>query len=492
MTHSTRLPAVATALVVAALSFPALAGDVLFTAGSLPTNFGPIDVAAADLDGDGDLDLVVAESFFNQVSVRLGDGAGGFAPASVHPVGAQPQSLLLAHMDGDGLLDLVTAEAGAGSVSVSRGLGGGAFAAAVPVGVGTQPRGLACGDIDADGDLDVVVAHDSLATPVCVLLNDGAGVLTLASVLPPGFSAAAVALADVAGDALPELLVCDATNARLAVWERDGGADGGFLHLDAVVLPAAPGGLDVADLDGDGRLDAVVALAGGASLARMLGMPGGGFGPPQLHPTGNTPSRLRLADVDGDERLDAVSISALSNALTTLVGDGAGGFAAPVTLATGSFPTGLTVADLDGDFFPDVAVANSFGTSLSVYIAGAGPWVDLGGGVDGAWGPAFLEASGSLVPRQAVVLVPHGAPAVTPGLLFLGLTRLDAPFFGGTLVPQVSAALNVRAEVPTSFKWPEHAPPGLVVYLQAWFQVGGTAGGTVVGTDALRAVTQSP
>ena len=152
---------------------------------------------AGDVDGDGRVDLVVANTGQNRAAILAGDGAGGFAPARLVGTGARPRALQFADMDGDGGLNIVTASDGtirnlwvltnrgggdfAGIAHVS--IGGEArslriadgFAPARLVGTGARPRALQFADMDGDGGLNIVTASDGTIRNLWVLTNRGGG-----------------------------------------------------------------------------------------------------------------------------------------------------------------------------------------------------------------------------------------------------------------------------------------------------------------------------
>lgn len=146
---------------------------------SVPAGPGPSAVALADLDGDGHLDLAVADRWTSEVLVRPGDGAGGFGAASAFPVGPGPLAVRAADLDRDGDQDLVTADGFSDSVSVLLGDGHGEFASTVTADFdldGARDLAVAnlnsdsAGDLDGDGGPDLVVANLGEDT-VTVLLD---------------------------------------------------------------------------------------------------------------------------------------------------------------------------------------------------------------------------------------------------------------------------------------------------------------------------------
>jgi hypothetical protein len=151
----------------------------------------PRSIIVADLTADGLLDVATADDLSPAgATVLLGTGGGGFSAPLQYPAGINPRSIVGADLDGDGWSDLAVADASPlnqslAGVSILRNLGNGLFAPSVVWTAGAQPLSIAAGDIDRDGDMDLVVAncsecHDPF-TPnfglsgVTVLLNDGGG-----------------------------------------------------------------------------------------------------------------------------------------------------------------------------------------------------------------------------------------------------------------------------------------------------------------------------
>jgi hypothetical protein len=129
----------------------------------------PTSVAAGDVNGDGNFDLVTANGWDNEVRVLLGDGLGAFGTAQNFAGGGGP---VLGDFNGDGKPDIVTSNTNDGAVSVLLGTGTGSFKLPVVVTTGNFPLGVAAGDFNGDGWLDAVTAN-SYGT-VSVLINDHA------------------------------------------------------------------------------------------------------------------------------------------------------------------------------------------------------------------------------------------------------------------------------------------------------------------------------
>ena len=143
----------------------------------------PSSVAVGDFNGDGVLDLAVANEgtppFYadGSISVLLGVGDGTFAAERRFGVGSGPHSVAVGDFNGDGKPDLAVANSGTSpnypdsSISVLLGLGDGTFAPDRRFGVGSAPSSVAVGDLNDDGALDLAVGDD-VSSDVAILLNN--------------------------------------------------------------------------------------------------------------------------------------------------------------------------------------------------------------------------------------------------------------------------------------------------------------------------------
>ncbi|MGW4699687.1 FG-GAP-like repeat-containing protein [Streptomyces sp. NPDC004285] len=222
----------------------------------------PADVSVGDFDEDGKPDLATSNTNTNNVSVVLGNGDGTFGAAAQTGLGAGtgPQGIAAADVDGDGHLDLVTANTINGTLSVLAGDGDGGFGApsSIPAGV-TLPSELKLADVDEDGTLDAVLVAPGVPGRIAVLLGDGAGGFGTASVLSAGANLTSVSVSDLNGDGHVDLVAASSETSEAVVLEGDGtGAFGAPLAF-GLNGGSNPQATAVADLDGDGRPDVVTA-----------------------------------------------------------------------------------------------------------------------------------------------------------------------------------------------------------------------------------------
>jgi hypothetical protein len=159
----------------------------------------PHSVFCADSDGDGDVDLVLANNGSDNVSVLNNNGDGTFHDPIYYGAGTAPHSVFCADLNGDGHLDLAVANDGSDDVSILKSNGDGTFQDAVSYGAGGCPWSVSCADLDGDKDLDVAVANYD-DDNVSILKNNGDGTFVSAVNYGAGDGPLSVFCADLDGD----------------------------------------------------------------------------------------------------------------------------------------------------------------------------------------------------------------------------------------------------------------------------------------------------
>lgn len=335
-----------------------------------PVGPHPFFLAAADLDGDGRLDLVAANMDSDSVSVLLGKGDGTFAAKMDYTVGRGPSAVAIGDLDGDGKPDIAVPNNGQGSTAtILFNDGKGAFGGRVDVTTAGVPLGIAIGDLNGDQTADLVVTDKNDA--VSIFLNNGNRTFAPKVDLAAADYPWDVTLADLDGDGRRDIVLGnDGDAATLGVFLDDG--KGGFAPRLDLPVPTTMGTVTVADLDGDGKPDIV--SGNESTLSVFLNQGNGNFAPRVDYPTGWNAYSVIAADFDGDGWLDLASVTAVNqdgkagSTVNLLSNQGDGTFSAATTYTTGRYPTSLAGGDFNGDGWTDLAVSDGDDDSVSVLL----------------------------------------------------------------------------------------------------------------------------
>jgi hypothetical protein len=243
----------------------------------------PVSVLAQnfhDLNGLGILDLAVANHNDNTIFIYQGNGDGTFKQPSVIqlPSGYNPAALAAGDFNGDGHLDLVVADEGNASVSVFLGNGDGTFQPRADYAAGNSPVWVSTNDFNGDTVLDLAVANKQDNTVSILFGNSntvaagatatGTGTFGTQTIYPAGTNPTSIAVADYNIDGLPDLAVTDlGDNAISLLLNLGGGTFGPNFELPVGTSPVA---IVTADFNGDGRPDVAVANNGSANVSVIL------------------------------------------------------------------------------------------------------------------------------------------------------------------------------------------------------------------------------
>jgi hypothetical protein len=313
-------------------------------------------LATDDLDGDTRLDVIAALPLANRLWVMRGDD-GGLAPPVTVYMGTRPVAVATADLTGDGIVELIAANQGSNDITVRPGDGTGGFGAAATRASGSGPRALATGDWNNDGLLDVAVALFA-ADRIAVHLGAGTPLVGPAITRPAGDGPVDLVAAEMNGDGNLDLVVVSSLTDQVLV--LPGLGNGLFGAATALAVGASPQAVAIDDLDGDGQLDLVVANQNGPSVSVIRRRAAGGFQPAVTIALAAAPADIALADLDDDLDLDAVvTIGGTADEVVVLLGDGAGGFAGQSSSPVDDEPRSLLVADFDLDGADDAIVASA-------------------------------------------------------------------------------------------------------------------------------------
>ncbi|MEA3212589.1 MAG: large repetitive protein [Chthoniobacter sp.] len=332
----------------------------------------PHDLVTADLNGDGRPDLVNVNGYSNLIEVRLNQTAGGAAPprfgaAVSFATPLFPIAAAIGDLNGDGLLDLAVANRDGLSVSVllsqtAPGATAPSFAVQVAFLAGTRPGFVTIGDVNGDGRPDLAVGnYDS--DDVSILLNQTAPGATAPSfaapvAFPVGDNPAGLSLSDLNGDGRPDLVSANFLSDNVSVrlnQTAPGATAPSFGAQSTFAAGDGAFGLGVGDLNGDGRPDLAVTNSNSTTVSVLLNRttPGAitpNFAPQTTIGVGANPSTVTIGDLDGDGRPDLAVSNRGSNTVSVLRN------------TTGSATATLHTVDWDPDGSLDGVARGTLGT----------------------------------------------------------------------------------------------------------------------------------
>ena len=366
-----------------------------------------------DFDGDLKADVAVLDPTAKTVTVGIGDGLGGFASFNVLQLAPSvtPTDLAVGNISGSAAPDLVVA---AGSeIQIYEYASPFAAGTAVSAPAGVTLNRVTVADFNGDGIPDIIAggtASDGnfgTIAHVVVFLGNGTTVASPVDyvIQGPERSISAVAVADMNGDGINDIIFTDDSNQSFVVLHGDG-QGGVVLDASLKVLSErhdtngfSPLALAVGDVDGDGHLDVVMygvsndasfnLTQGTVQLWRGDGLAATNFsssstvlftlGTPVVLAKNFPPSDLAIADFDADGAQDIAVADPATGKIAVFSGDFTASFPAFTEFAVGSVPftagngpRGVTVADLDGDGYPDLVSTNHDSTNqLSVLLNAA-------------------------------------------------------------------------------------------------------------------------
>ena len=426
---------------------PLFAPVVTYPVGNTPRN-----LAVADVNGDGKLDVLTANENSSTIGVLLGNGNGTFqAPATFSAgTGSNPHDIAVADVNGDGRPDVLTANYGANSAGVLLGNGNGTFQAPAAFATGAadgHPSGIAMGDITGDGKPDLLTAN---GPGYSVSLLAGTGTGSFQAPVTYQFSTRSlpldVAAADFNADGRLDILAVNAGSNDLMTLQNLG--NGSFQPATYPVGPGAsfiPTGLAISDVNNDGKPDVVTANRGNNTVSVLLNRTPAfaAFGPAVSFQSSGTPENIAVADFNADGQADLVTTNPSDPAVMVLLANGAGAFQpqARYSAGAGSEPYGLGVADINGDGRPDVLISSAGSNSIGVLL-----------------GASAVLSSRAALPGATATLRPN--PAATAATLSLGGLPATVARVQATLLDATGRAVRqytlptgqgrARAEVPTA------------------------------------------
>jgi hypothetical protein len=341
---------------------------------SLPSTSESIGVIAADFNNDGKLDIATANvEQPGLVFIFLGNGDGTFQPAVSYSTGQEPYSLAAGDFNGDGIIDLAVANFFDNTVSVLLGNGDGTFQTHIDYATGTNPDSVMCGDFNGDGKLDLVVSNYSGSldnASISILLGNGDGTFQPHVDYPdPVTNPFSLNIGDFNGDGKLDVVMATDIGATSGVAVFLGNGDGTFQAPVGYATASSSISVEVADFNGDGKLDLAVGTPAGVSI--LLGNGDGTFQSYVDYGAAIRIFSLVAGDLNGDGKLDLAFTDLDTNQISVMLGNGDGTFQSAIQFGALLAPFSLTKGDFNQDGSLDLAIGYEAVGSASVLLGTA-------------------------------------------------------------------------------------------------------------------------
>lgn len=328
--------------------------------------FAPQSMAVSDFNGDGKTDFAAIGVGSNIVSIRLGDGNGGFSESASIGVGTDPQSVATGDFNGDGIADFATANYNSSDVSIRLGNGAGGFTGSTSISVGINPYSVTIADFNRDGKADFATANSG-SSDISISLGDGAGGFLESIPVSDGNTPYSIAIGDFNSDSILDMVTANNGFNNLSILLGDG--TGNFTGSTTINTGTYPLSVSVGDFNSDGNLDLASANFGSNDVSVRLGDGSGNFSGSTNIPVGIAPNSVGIGDFNGDGMADFVTSNFGGTAQVSIrLGNGAGDFPVGRTINTGVQSYSFAIGDFNGDSKADLIVTNTNEVNILLWV----------------------------------------------------------------------------------------------------------------------------
>ena len=348
-------------------------------------------VTSADVDGDGDIDVLSASFNDDKIAWYENDGSENFTAHTISTAADGAFSMTTADVDGDGDIDVLSASFNDNKIAWYENDGSENFTAHTISTTASFARSVSTADVDGDGDIDVLSASYA-DSKIAWYENDGNENFTAHTISTTADGATSVSSVDVDGDGDIDVLSASIFDDKIAWYENDGSEN----FTAHTISTNADGAYSVttADMDGDGDIDVLSASYVDNKIAWYENDGSENFTAHNISTAADNAYSVTTADVDGDGDIDVLSASYNDDKIAWYENDGSENFTAHTISTAADGARSVTTADVDGDGDIDVLSASINDDKIAWYENGT----DFGPAVDSA---TYDFATGGLVVNRS-------------------------------------------------------------------------------------------
>ncbi len=389
---------------------------------------GASDVSAADFNNDGIDDLVFSNGGSDSVSILLGAADLSLGPATAFAAGDRPAAIAVGDLNQDGNVDVVTANTNFPNenLTVMFGNGNGTLQAPISLASEATPLDVDVGDINGDTIADIVFTSQN--TGLSTIISNGNGTFQAPTVLDNNLFPFSVQLVDMNADGIVDVL------SSLAI--RLGNGDGTFQAPLPFPTRIVHFFATAGDLNNDDVLDVAAVSSSANAVTAMLGVGDGTLQSPVHYAVGDGPQYVEIQEIEGDNFADLVVSNTSDDHATILFGNGDGTFAGTPLFPASQGASGIVLADFTGDGIDDIATGSNLNRPVSILPGLAPGRYGIATAIDTLRGIAAAGGDFNNDGNPDFLVVSSGNPGFTNDSVTLAQGNGDGTF-GNTTVLQL-------------------------------------------------------
>jgi len=342
--------------------------DLFYKYNVLPVGQGPAHLATADLNLDGEADIVSVNAKNSTLSILFGKGDGTFQDPLNIPVPSEPTFLAITDLNNDGLPDLVVNARGANAFVTILGKGDNSFRFPRKHSTGRVPLAIIVGDFNQDGKMDVAVTltFDKME----IYLGNGNGFFKKGKTYLTGSRSFSGVSHDFNGDGILDIALAVSSSNSSSIRIFWGNGDGTFKKPFRLANGLVPLALIKKDMNGDGFMDLICTSGKGDNMYLFISNGDGTFQKEITFSGGGGPIALVGEHFNDDDRMDVVVANSRSSTFSLIIRNPNGLFKFPVRdyVITGGTPLAITSGDYNHDGMMDIAVSSNAYNTVEIYL----------------------------------------------------------------------------------------------------------------------------